>query len=241
MKRLVLLCTLLCLVLLACDGGGSEPTDGVSSGVADAEFIEKVDEICTEGRAELEDVEPPKTLDEAGPFLRKILPVIRDQQSELQELGDPPPENREIYFEWFEARDGIVETTALMIEAAEEGDKEAFDRLAATQSDLDAIADKAARAYGLKVCGAFGVRVRGFDGVPLWVGCGCQQVPFRPLSSRRPTQGGAGPVTDIDPRKLPDMPALMIAGPGELHEEDLEVLGRQVIAHYGDVWTAAPQ
>ncbi|MGH2730090.1 MAG: pyridoxal-phosphate-dependent aminotransferase family protein [Actinomycetota bacterium] len=41
-----------------------------------------------------------------------------------------------------------------------------------------------------------------------------------------------------DPRKLPDMPALMIAGPGELHDEDLEVLGRQVIAHYGDTWTA---
>ena len=41
----------------------------------------------------------------------------------------------------------------------------------------------------------------------------------------------------LDPRKLPDMPELMIAGPGELHEEDLEVLGTQVIAHYGDVWT----
>jgi len=32
------------------------------------------------------------------------------------------------------------------------------------------------------------------------------------------------------------MPALMIAGPGELHEEDLAILGRQVIAHYGDTW-----
>src|SRR5687767_8703491 len=41
-----------------------------------------------------------------------------------------------------------------------------------------------------------------------------------------------------DPRKLPDMPALMIAGPGELHEEDLAILGRQVIAHYGDTWQA---
>ena len=40
-----------------------------------------------------------------------------------------------------------------------------------------------------------------------------------------------------DARKLPPMPELMIAGPGELHEEDLAVLGRQVIAHYGDVWT----
>jgi alanine-glyoxylate transaminase/serine-glyoxylate transaminase/serine-pyruvate transaminase len=35
------------------------------------------------------------------------------------------------------------------------------------------------------------------------------------------------------------MPDLMIAGPGELHEEDLAVLGRQVIAHYGDLWTEA--
>jgi alanine-glyoxylate transaminase/serine-glyoxylate transaminase/serine-pyruvate transaminase len=33
------------------------------------------------------------------------------------------------------------------------------------------------------------------------------------------------------------MPELMIAGPGELHEEDLDVVGRQVIAHYGDLWT----
>lgn len=34
------------------------------------------------------------------------------------------------------------------------------------------------------------------------------------------------------------MPSLMIAGPGELHDEDLDVLGRQVIAHYGDIWQA---
>lgn len=41
-----------------------------------------------------------------------------------------------------------------------------------------------------------------------------------------------------DPRNLPDMPALMIAGPGELHDDDLAVLGRQVIAHYGATWQA---
>jgi alanine-glyoxylate transaminase/serine-glyoxylate transaminase/serine-pyruvate transaminase len=40
----------------------------------------------------------------------------------------------------------------------------------------------------------------------------------------------------LDPHKLPEGPALMIAGPGQLHDEDLEALGRQVIAHYGDVW-----
>src|ERR687895_549210 len=37
-------------------------------------------------------------------------------------------------------------------------------------------------------------------------------------------------------KKPPGPPALMIAGPGELHDVDLEVLGGQVTAHYGDAW-----
>ncbi|MDP9225613.1 MAG: aminotransferase class V-fold PLP-dependent enzyme [Actinomycetota bacterium] len=45
-----------------------------------------------------------------------------------------------------------------------------------------------------------------------------------------------GPDAPIDPAQLPALPDLMIAGPGELHEEDLPVLGTQVIAHYGDFW-----
>ena len=40
-----------------------------------------------------------------------------------------------------------------------------------------------------------------------------------------------------DVRKLPDMPEMMIAGPCELHDEELGILSHQVIAHYGDVWT----
>jgi alanine-glyoxylate transaminase/serine-glyoxylate transaminase/serine-pyruvate transaminase len=42
----------------------------------------------------------------------------------------------------------------------------------------------------------------------------------------------------LDPRHLPEMPDLMIAGPVELRPEDLELLGHQVLAHYGDLWTA---
>ena len=40
----------------------------------------------------------------------------------------------------------------------------------------------------------------------------------------------------IGPRHLPPMPELMIAGPGHMHDEDLGVLGEQLIAHYGDTW-----
>jgi alanine-glyoxylate transaminase / serine-glyoxylate transaminase / serine-pyruvate transaminase len=42
----------------------------------------------------------------------------------------------------------------------------------------------------------------------------------------------------VDPRNLSRMPELMIPGPVELHDEDLAVLGHQVVAHYGAVWTA---
>ena len=34
------------------------------------------------------------------------------------------------------------------------------------------------------------------------------------------------------------MPDLMIAGPVELHYEDLELMSRPVMAHYGDLWTS---
>lgn len=45
----------------------------------------------------------------------------------------------------------------------------------------------------------------------------------------------------IDPNNLPELPALMIPGPGQLHDQDLEALGGQVIAHYGEVWTQLHQ
>lgn len=41
----------------------------------------------------------------------------------------------------------------------------------------------------------------------------------------------------VDPHDLPHLPDLMIPGPGELHDDDLELVGHQVIAHYGDLWS----
>ncbi len=50
--------------------------------------------------------------------------------------------------------------------------------------------------------------------------------------------GGLSIIAMPDPRKLPEMPALMIPGPGALHDDDLTVLGGQLIAHYGNTWQA---
>ncbi len=41
----------------------------------------------------------------------------------------------------------------------------------------------------------------------------------------------------MDPRDLFDGPELMIVGPGEMHPDDLEILGHQMVAHVGPRWT----
>ena len=142
------------ILLSSCDGGDTPEGDGSApSGLTRAELIEQVDEICTKGRAQLKDLQPPKNLKESSQFLRQILPIIREQLTKIRGLGEPPEDGRRVYLQWIEARDGIVETTARMIAAAEEGDQSEFQRLAALQQDLDTQADKAASAYGFKVCG----------------------------------------------------------------------------------------
>jgi alanine-glyoxylate transaminase/serine-glyoxylate transaminase/serine-pyruvate transaminase len=42
----------------------------------------------------------------------------------------------------------------------------------------------------------------------------------------------------IDPQNMPPMPDLAIVGPCEMWDDELNVLGRQIIAHYGDTWVA---
>jgi hypothetical protein len=145
------------LVFVSCDGNtsgdvGNNPSGGAS--VTKDQLIARIDAICTSGRDQLRDLEAPRNLGETPKFLRRVLPVIRDQVKEIRALGEAPKEDRGIYLEWFAARDGIVETTALMIKAAEEGDRDEFNRYAALQSQLDSQADDAAKRYGFEVCGA---------------------------------------------------------------------------------------
>ena len=145
----------------ACDGGGrsdplGEPAATNGAALTKAQLITEIDAICSGARDLLEGLEAPGTLKEAAKFLRKVLPVIRDQAQEIKALGDPPSQDRDLYLEWLSAREGIVETTALMIKAAEERDRNGFERHAILQSDLDSRADAAAQKYGFEVCGSSG-------------------------------------------------------------------------------------
>lgn len=147
-----------CLVAAACDGGGGGQTTDPSRALTKAEVIDRVDELCSEGRTRLEDLDPPKSLRQTDEFLSRLLPVVEKQLDRIRLVGPIPAQDRATYIRWLRARQGIVELTRRMIDAAEEGDATAFRQLASEQDLLDEVADKAAREYGLKVCGEASLR-----------------------------------------------------------------------------------
>ena len=150
----MLACVLTFATLVACDGSGdTDPPVNEAPRLSRAEFTAEVDAICAADRDKLGGLEAPEGLRGAPQFLRQVLPVIREQLARIRDLGEPPAEGAETYLDWFQARNGIVETTAQMIEAAESGDNDQFQRLAILQQQLDEKADEAADAYGFEVCG----------------------------------------------------------------------------------------
>ena len=161
MKRIALVVLFSLLVCTACDGAAREAGDDV---LTKAEFRERVDAICADRSNALEGLAPPENLEESAVFLRRLLPVIRDQVARIRALGEPPEDGAQAYLEWFEAREGVVETTADMIDAAEDGDAARFQGLATVQQELDEKADEAAATYGFEVCGRSGEEAFSEDG-----------------------------------------------------------------------------
>ena len=144
-------------LLVACNGDdGSSDSSPDSTELTRAEFTAQADAICESDRGRLSGFDPPRGLGATAAVLREVLPVIRDQINRLRELGEPPSDGAQVYLDWFQARDAIVEATAQMIEAAEQGDRDQFQRLAILQKELDERADEAAEEYGFEVCGTGG-------------------------------------------------------------------------------------
>lgn len=134
----------------ACSGddGGTAPEP-----LTKADVIARADKICRQGQGQIEGLKAPKSLEASADFLGRVLPVVRENLDRIRAIGQVPAEDRRVFLDWLEAREGIVQTTQEMIAAAEAKDQAEFHRLAAEQDRLDSRADKAAREYGFKVCG----------------------------------------------------------------------------------------
>ena len=142
-----------CFLIVSAGACSGDDDGSVPEPVTKADVIERVDEICRRGQGQIEGLEAPKSLEASADFLERVLPVVRENLDRIRAIGQIPAEDRQVFLEWLQAREGIVQTTQEMIAAAEAKDQAAFNRLAAEQDQLDLRADEAAREYGFKVCG----------------------------------------------------------------------------------------
>lgn len=83
MRRIAFLVTAL-LVLAGCGGGG-----GGGKRLSRQEFDSKGNAICAKYNEKQKSVARPKSINDLGPALRKLLPLARQQLSELKKLNPP--------------------------------------------------------------------------------------------------------------------------------------------------------
>lgn len=142
-----------CALIVSLSACSGDDGGGVEKPLTKLDVIARVDKICAEGQGQIEGLKAPRSLAASADFLGRVLPVVRANLNLIRAVGEVPAEDREVYLQWLQAREGIVQTTKQMIAAAEAKDEAEFRRLAAEQDELDERADKAARKYGFKVCG----------------------------------------------------------------------------------------
>ena len=160
MRRIALVVGIASLALAAASCGG----DGGGDRLTKDELISQGDAICEKYRSKFEAVDFPnadptspntsdEVLDQFGDALDEVVPIFRDQIGELRDLN-PPEDFEDQYNGAMDDLDGAVDSLDEAADAAHDADRDKL-REALQESDRRGeAADKVARDYGFKVCGA---------------------------------------------------------------------------------------
>jgi exonuclease VII small subunit len=134
------------LGVVACGGDDDE-------GPSKEEFVEEANAVCTRTNSEIEQVstdafkdpEDPKPA-EAQAYLAELVPILEQQQTDLEELEKPKDDEEEI--------EEILTAAETGITALEEGSKKREEALAVVIAgdETFAEANRLATAYGLDEC-----------------------------------------------------------------------------------------
>ena len=131
-------------VLAAC--GGDE--GGLSAG----ELRRQADAICADAEKKVDAVPEPRSVDDVETYFDRVIPIVRDQTSRLQEL-DPPEDLQEDWDRAMDLNEETLEAAEEAQQAAEDGDadevQKALDRAGKNEEELDRLAAR----LGLKTCG----------------------------------------------------------------------------------------
>jgi hypothetical protein len=103
------------LLLAACGGGGG------SSRLSKSEFDAKANDICDKYLGEIDAVPAPKEIKDVPAYIDKVLPLIEEATSKLDDL-QPPKDIEPTVDEWIRLQRKQVDQGKQLKAAAEKGD-----------------------------------------------------------------------------------------------------------------------
>jgi hypothetical protein len=103
-------------VLAGCGGGG-----GGSSRLSKSEFDAKASSICDTYQKKISDVPQPKDVKDIPGYIDKVLPIVEEGTSKLDDLK-PPADMQAKVDAWLSIQKGQVDQAKRLKAAAEKGD-----------------------------------------------------------------------------------------------------------------------
>jgi hypothetical protein len=142
--RVVFVLTVFALAAVAAGCGGGDR-------LSREEYVKQADAICAKYEKRLDALPQPESTEDLKMLVDKGLPIAREGNTELKDLK--PPEDLEAKVEeWHERNDRNLELIADLGQAAEDGDEERIQTLAAEAEENETEADRLAGEIGLKDC-----------------------------------------------------------------------------------------
>ena len=145
--RQAVLATLIVLLLAACGGGGG----GGSSRLSKSEFDSKANEICDKYQKKINDVPQPKNLKNIPAYIDKVLPIVEEGTSKLDDL-QPPKDMQSKVDAWVTIQKGQVDQAKRLKAAAEKGDFAAVTKIANEADASNKRGNDLAREIGATSC-----------------------------------------------------------------------------------------
>ena len=149
MLRSLLVVLALARVLAGCGGGDGD--DGGGTALTKDEFVAQADAICKEYEEKLNALGTPQSQEELAEFADRSVPIAEEGQSKLEELT-PPAGLQDAYDEWLAQGDNAVDIVQRLERAAQEGDEQEIQQIAAEAQTADERSKELATQLGFQDC-----------------------------------------------------------------------------------------
>jgi hypothetical protein len=136
---------LIILVLAGCGGSGG------SSRLSKSEFDSKANAICDKYQAKINAVPQPKSVNDVPGYIDKVLPILREGTSKLDDLK-PPADLQSTFDEWRQVQRDQVDEAEALKKAADKGDDAEVGRIANEASTKNKRGNDLASQLGATTC-----------------------------------------------------------------------------------------